>query len=175
MHPFFIFGSIGCRFDYHARNRRLGDAVAQHQHEMYADEKEYERGHDENMDGEKAAQRCATDRRSTEDKLRQKIADERYPTRLFSSYDDRPRGGLVPAQQLAGESHHDRECEEQHAGRPIHLARILVGAKQKCLRHMRPYHQHHGRRAKVMHPSKEPAERRFVSDELQRLVSLRRG
>src|SRR6266853_267955 len=75
VHPFFIFGSIGCRIDYHTRNRRLGDAVAQHQHEMYADEKEYERGHDENMDGEKAAQRCATDRRSTEDKLRQKIAD----------------------------------------------------------------------------------------------------
>jgi hypothetical protein len=42
---------------------------------MYADEKEYQRGHDEDMDGEKAAQRCATDRRSAENELREKIPD----------------------------------------------------------------------------------------------------
>jgi hypothetical protein len=42
---------------------------------MYAYEKEYERGHDENVDGEKATQGRATNRRSTENELREKIPD----------------------------------------------------------------------------------------------------
>ena len=54
-HQFFVFRPIGFWIDYFPGNRRLGDAVAQHQHQMDPDEDKHQRRHDENMDGEKAA------------------------------------------------------------------------------------------------------------------------
>ncbi len=72
-------------------------------------------------------------------------------------------------------SHDQGEAEKQHAGGPVHLARELVGAEEKGLRHVRADHQHHGRRAEVMQAAQEVAERRVVGDEHERLVGLRGG
>ena len=132
-------------------------------------------GHDENVDGKKAAKRRAADGVPTEHEPRQPIADEGNPSRLFGGDDHGPGGCLVPAQQLPGESHDQRETEQQHAGGPVHFPREFVGAEQKSLRHMRADHQHHRRRAKVMQAAQETAKRRVVRDEDQRVVGLRRG
>ena len=140
---------------------------------MHRDEDEHQRRNEKDVDGEKAAQGRAADGRAAEDEPRQPIADQRNAPGLFGGHHHRPRGSLVPAQQLAGKPHDQSEAEQQHAGRPVHLAGKLVRAEQERLRHVRAHHQHHGGRAKVMHAAQETAERRVVGDEVQCLVGLR--
>ena len=100
--------------------------------------------------------------------------DRRAP-RLLGADHDRPRRVLIPAQQLPGEPHAEREEQEQHAGHPVHLARELVRAGEEHLRHVQAHHEHHRRRAVVVQAAQEAAEGRLVGDEEQRVVRLRRG
>ena len=107
--------------------------------------------------------------------MRQPGPEERNAPGLFSRYYYGPRRGLIPAQELPGKSHCNREGKQEDASRPGHLAWEFVGTEQESLRHVRADHQHHGGRAEVMETAQEAAKGRVVCDELQRFVGLRRG
>ena len=72
---------------------------------MQRDEQENKRRNKKHLDREKAAEGRAANRVPAENKPRQPITDEWNAPRLFCSHDNRPRGILVPTQQLPGEAH----------------------------------------------------------------------
>ena len=128
-HQFLVLLAVGFRIDGFARRGRFGDPVAEDEPQVQRHEREDQAGHDEDVDRKKPAQGRAADGFAAEDELRQPFSDERHAARLFRRDDDGPGGILVPSQQLAGETHHQGEAEQQHAGRPVHFARILVGTE----------------------------------------------
>src|SRR6202040_3548501 len=141
---------------------------------MQTDEAEHDSGEDKDVDRKKSAQGRPANRVSPQNEMSQPFADQGNATSLFSCYYYRPSRGLIPAQQLAGKSHGERETEQAHTSRPGHLAREFVGTEQKSLRHVSSDHQHHGRSAVVMESAQKATEGRVVRDEDKRLVGLRR-
>jgi hypothetical protein len=93
------------------------------------------------------------------------------PPRHLCADDDRPRGVLIPPEELSGEPHGEREREEDHARQPVHLARELVGPEEEHLPHVDAHHEDHRRRAVVVQAAEHVAEA-VVRDEIQRLVGL---
>jgi len=58
---------------------------------MQADQGEHDCGNNEDVDGKKAAQGGAADRVASQNKARQRIADQRNAAGLFGRYHYRPR------------------------------------------------------------------------------------
>src|SRR5579875_907399 len=85
--------------------RRLRNAVANDQIKVKSNEKEDEGGNKEDVQGEKPAERCATYRVASKNKVAQPVADERSPASLLSRHYDGPKACLVPPQELAGKRH----------------------------------------------------------------------
>ena len=158
--------AIGGRVHRVARPGTLGDPVAQHQHQVQPDEQEHQRRDEEDVKGEEPAQRGAADGLAREDEARDLVAHDRHASRLCRAHDDRPDGGLVPPEQLAGERQREGEQQEDRAGEPVELAGELVRGHQVGAGHVDADQQHHGRCAEIVHAAEESAEQRLLRDEL---------
>ena len=167
-----IPGAVGLRVDQPARLGRLGDAGVQHQPEMHPHEGEDERRQEEDVEGVEARQRRAADRVAGEDELDDLRADERRAPGLAGEDEDRPVGGLIPAQELAGEGQRHRRQQQHHPGEPVRLARELVGAHQVGLDHVQADEDDHRRGAEVVHPAQHATQRRLLGDERQAVVGV---
>ena len=83
-----------------------------------------------------------------------------------------PVGVRVPAKNLPGEEHPQREQQQADAHDPGQLARILVGPVQEDLGHVRQDHDDHARPGVVVQCPQEPAQRLLVVQVKQTLIGL---
>src|SRR5689334_18135958 len=137
---------------------RGGNAMAQDQPDVECNKSKHAGWNNKDMNGEETAQGCAADGVTSENESREPVTNQRHASRLFRGDYDRPGCGLIPAQQLAGESHHQGEKKKEDSSRPIHFPWILICAKEKGLRHMCADHQDHGGRTVVMQSTEEMSE-----------------
>ena len=86
---------------------------------MQADEQEHQRGDEEDVKGEEAAQRGATDGVARQDEAGNLAAHDRHALGLRRAHDHRPDGGLIPPEQLAGEGQGEGQQQEHRAGEPV--------------------------------------------------------
>src|SRR5262249_55673727 len=83
-----------------------------------------------------------------------------------------PVGILVETHDLSGERHAQREQQQNAAGDPGQLARVLVRAEQEHLRHVHSHDGHHEIGAPVMQRAQEPAQGLLIVQVLQTGIRL---
>ena len=110
-----IAAAVCPALDHLARDGRLADPPLHDEIQVQADEAEH-RGRDEEHMRRVEARECrAADVLPRDDELRENVADQRCARGLLGGDDDGPEGVLVPAQELAGEGHREREEQQQRS------------------------------------------------------------
>ncbi len=134
---------------------------------MKADACEDERRKNEHVQDVEPGERGAADVVAGEDRVSDERTDDGRARRLFRADDRRPDAVSVPAQELSGKPHRQREQQQDHAAHPIHLARVFVRGVKVDLRHVHDGDQDHRRCAEEVHAAKHAAERGLLGDVTQ--------
>ncbi len=104
--------------------------------------------------------------------MNQRRAGEGHPGDDRATDAQPPVGVLIPPKNLARECHPQGAQEEQDAGDPRQLARILVSAPEKDLDHVERHHEDHGVRAPEMNGPQIPSKDGLVVQVHEALVRL---
>ena len=112
------------------------------------------------------------ERRAGDDRAAQHQRDNRRPGDGHAAGDrgadpETPVGVLIEAHDLSGKRHAERRQQQEDADDPGQLARILVGAEQKDLRHVDEDDRDHEVRSPSVQRANEPAERDLMVQRLQ--------
>src|SRR6185437_7554860 len=110
---------IGLRIDRPSGLWWLGYPRLEHQPEMQADKNKNERGNDEYVIGKKSGEAVAADGVSAQQQPGEIFPEERNSSQLLGRYDGRPDAVGIPAQQLPGEPHKDREKQQEYPTDPV--------------------------------------------------------
>ena len=124
------------------------------------------------MQREEPRQRPAGDDRPAQEHVDQRRSDDRRAGGDRRADPEPPVGVLVPPEDLPGEGHAERAQEQENAGDPGQLTRVLVGAKEEDLQHVQRHHEDHPIGAPEMDGAQIRAERRLIVQVLKALVRL---
>ena len=166
---------VGLLADEPAGHGPVVDAEAQHHPEMEADEHEQDAGNDEDVQGEEAGERWASDDRAAEHEIDQRAADEGHAAEDGGADAEAPVGVLIEAQNLAGECHAEGEQKQKDADDPGKFARKLVGAEEKDLHQVDEHDGDHEVGAPTVQGAEKPAELDVVIEEFEAAPRLAGG
>jgi hypothetical protein len=110
------------------------------------------------VEREEARQSFRGNDRPAEHQIHKAFAEERDSTHDSGADAKTPVGVLIPAQHLPGKRHAQSAQHQYHAGHPGDLARILVGAKEKNLRHVQQHDADHEIRSPIVHGAHKPSK-----------------
>ena len=169
LHLLLVLAAVGRPVHEPAGHGPLVDAEAEHQQQVDRDEGDQEPRHHEDVQREEARQRLPRDDRAAEQQVHHLASQQRRAPHDRRADAEAPVGVLIEAQHLAGERHPEGAEEQEDAGDPGQLARVLVGAEEEHLRHVDAHHGDHEVRAPAVHRAQVPAERLLVVQHLEAL------
>lgn len=129
MQDLFVLCPIRPRIDWLVGNGPLRDALVDDEVQVDADQRKDSSRDEEHVDDVDVRQRLAVDLWPCRKELCCKWSDEWRSCRLGDRHGQPPVGVLIPAQHLTGKGHDQCREQQEHAGHPLQLARVLVRAR----------------------------------------------
>ena len=170
-----VFLVVGFAADNVSGLRIFVDALGENHAQVHGQKRKDGAGKDEDVEREEARQSFRGDDRPAEHQIHEAFANEGNTTHDGGADSQTPISILIPAHHLPRKRQAQGAQHEYAAGNPSDLARILVGAKEKNLRHVEEHDSHHEIGSPIVHGPHKPSKILLVGQIEKTLVGFGGG